>query len=390
MQASDKINYSAIGQQPESALNFDEPEERCQCWDKKWFAALVVLAWVLIVGSALLIYISYTQWDQCSADYIKSKDEYNDLQLQLKTLNETAEGIKSEILKVDVKIQDSKKEIDDKKLLYEELKNKSSELDKELDTRKDVLNKTKQEHQKIKKENDLFQGNITEKQEKIKKLISSIEELKRDIVVNQKEITAFKIPTFAAGGVLAAGIAYDVYTYIQLLSARAELNNLKHYSIGFNAAAKGFEDYHILLTKKGFTLERTKCFDKATMSSTEKCNGMKPTITTIITNDGFRFGAVFHEEWKTDKKNYTDARAYTFSSTVGLETIINKIDEAMIMDNNLVHFGRTDIVVTKDGSTGTAVGSSYRVPKPYNNHTFYYNGTFTVDKLTIEVFKTSG
>eukprot|EP00826_Nyctotherus_ovalis_P007641 TRINITY_DN1193_c0_g1_i8.p1 TRINITY_DN1193_c0_g1~~TRINITY_DN1193_c0_g1_i8.p1 ORF type:complete len:389 (+),score=137.46 TRINITY_DN1193_c0_g1_i8:191-1357(+) len=385
MQALEKINESGVDTKPDSALQFDETPSRCQCWDKKWFPVLVIFSWIVMAGLIALTIVSKVKWDECSDNYFNAEKEYEDLKKRVVQKDHEVGLIKVSIFEEEEKIRTASTKLNGKLDELKKLTTNHTNLEAQLKELKHTLNVTQEKHQKLKTQNDNFQANITEKEEKVKKLTETASIMKKDIVTNKYERQALEIPTYVAGGLCVVELIYNAVVYFQLLAANSELDELRHYDIAFEKLARDFENYEIFAKHK-HRVERVRCSDKKTLEDIKNCANKGPTITAITTEDGYRFGAVLNVNWGTDRKNYEDPRAYTFSDTVGLEADINDGHHAMIVGDNLVQFGETDIVVAKD-TTGTAVGKTYTVPEPYNYKTFYYNGTFTVRDLHIDTIK---
>lgn len=385
MQALEKINESDMDAAPKTALQFDEPSARCQCWDKKWFSALVIFSWIVMAGLIVLTIVSKVKWDECSDNYFNAEKEYETLKKRVTQRDVEVKHIQADIFEEDDKIRGATSKLNGKLEELKKLTTNHTNLEVQLKEFKHTLNVTQEKHHALKAQNDKFQANVTEKEEKVKKLTETASIMKKDIVTNEEERVALEMPTYVAGGVFVVELIYNAIVYFQLLSANSELDELRHYDIAFEKLARNFENYEIF-AKHNHKVDRATCSDKKTPEDIKNCANKGPTITAITTEDGYRFGAVLNVNWGIDRKNYEDPHAYTFSDTVGLEAEINDAHHAMIVGDNLVQFGETDIVVTKDG-TGTAEGKTYTVPQPYNYKTFYYNGTFAVRDLRIDTIK---
>jgi len=390
--ALDTGNSALANLQPVAPLwSVGSITEKCGCWGKKWFTIIVFASWVLLLGLIVGTIYYGTQWNTSDNDYNVAKQESDRVEGQWKVVNATVEKliqeIKTRTTELDTEkatLQQLKDQLGNMSDTYHNLEVQYGEINANLKTVTTERDKYKEENDKLKDHNSKTQAAITA-------LKAEAETLQHDIIVSEEEIKVFRLSTIVVGGVFVIGATDAVIAHIKLSSLKAELQKLHQYTVGFEGLASGYENYELLRWSKTKSVQRQTCFQctpgNCRKEDLNKCRDLNtPTITSIKTKDGYKFGAVLFEQWKTDGDSVTDARAFTFSDTLAASTTIADPTHAMLIKaDKLLQFGEGDIEVDTTCTTGSAHGHTYTVPHPYNGNTFYYNGTtFNVDSVHIE------
>jgi len=275
----------------------------------------------------------------------------------------------------------------------ERLKEQFNNMSKTYENMNTEYGRIKTELGSVTHERDVYKEEnkkLAEKNEQIKNQITNmtkrIGELQHEIKMDQEETFVFQIASGTIGVGLIGEIIDSIIAHIQLSNLEAELKKVQPYISGFNGLADSYENFEILRWKNPTqNFNRYSCFNGFAKENLKNCDGKAPTITTVHTADGYRFGAVLHNPWSSTNGPKDDPKACTFSANWGLTTTIHDPTHAMIVDDStLIHFGETDIIVKTD-RTGSATAKTYIIPSPHANTTFYYTGpTFTADMVTVD------
>ncbi len=383
------LSSSAIPESSASVVprwSVDSIMGRCRCWGKWWFTMIVILSWVILIGLLGLGVYCGIQWKNTDSDYSTAKSENERVVKELNQLTANITAIKAEINEKSKELETEQKTL---KELKEEHANKSNsyhQLEEQLGKIKSDLDATVKERDMYKDENEKLVEKNKKTQEQVHNLTNEVNTMHHQVKLSEEESNIFKYATFAVGGVLGVGITDSILTHIKLADVESKLAKLHQYRAGFEKLAAGFENYELLQWKYGKTVHRETCFSGDSKTDLEKCNDKGPTITTISTTDGYKFGAVLFQPWKSIDGPFEDSKAYTFSDNLGETTTINDPKHARVVrEDNFLQFGEGDIEIERVPKKGKAHGKTYTVPHPYTDTTFYYNGTeYPVDKILVE------
>eukprot|EP01022_Parablepharisma_sp_SALTPOND_P032475 TRINITY_DN847_c0_g1_i1.p1 TRINITY_DN847_c0_g1~~TRINITY_DN847_c0_g1_i1.p1 ORF type:complete len:398 (+),score=46.34 TRINITY_DN847_c0_g1_i1:1120-2313(+) len=360
---------------------------RCRCWGKWWFTMIVILSWVILIGLLALGVYCGIQWRSADSEYSTAKKDNDAIISEWKKINGTLDSLNKEIKEKTAELEIEQKTLKELKENYGNMSDSYHKLEEQFGEIKTKLSATIKERDKLKEENGKLQEKNKQTQGQVDHLKKEVEVMEHEVKLSGDEAHVFKLASIAVGGVFAAGAVDSILTHIKLSSVNKQLDKLHPYRAGFHKLAQGFEDYELLRWKHGKSVVRENCFQGTNKNDLSKCLDKSPTITTVNTTDGYKFGAVFFEPWKTDVGNYADEKAFTFSDSLAATTKIKDSAHAMIVDpHRLIQFGEGDIAINLDGKTGTAYGKTYSVPAPYTDTTFYYNGTsYEVGSINIDV-----
>ena len=359
---------------------------KCRCWGKWWFTTIVIFSWILLVGLLGLGVFCSVQWKSSDNEYINAKSENDKILNEWKTVNETVKNLGTEIDQKTSELNSEKSNLQKLKDQYNTMSDTYHKLEEQFGRVKNSLDAVIKERDTLKEENNKLKDKNTQTQEKIRTLTNEVNTLKKEIQTSEQESKVFKTATAGIGAVLAAGAIDSIISYTSLSTVTSNIAKLEHYRAGFPKLAEAFENYELLKWKNSKSVTRKTCFQGTNKNDLSNCVDKAPTITTITTADGYKFGAVFYEPWKTTIGTYSDAKAYTFSDTVVATSTINDPSHAMIVNlDKLIEFGEGDIAIELSGTKGNSIQKTYTLPSPYTNTTFYYNGTsYAVGSITID------
>ncbi len=371
---------------PECSSGASAAGGKFACWNKCWFAAVVILSWALLIGFLALVIFCGIRWSNSSKDYDTAKSESVQMELELaresaamKALEKQRDERKGEVAAERGAVEKLKIQLGDKTKEFEELGKEEVKLKSEIETAVKNRDHYKDENAKITEKN-------TELQNTVNQLTKEVEEMRHEIIQHGNESYIYRLSSWGAGGAFLAGVIDTAITYYNLYSVESQIQAISHYVASFETLSRGYEAYEVLSAAHHKTVVRTKCFSGTNKGDLANCVDKGPTITTIRTNDGYQFGAVLFKNWGTIIKSYADNKAFTFSYNLAAMSQINDPAHAMIVDPAaLLQFGEGDIKVDYDGVAGSTAPKTYTVPAPYTNSTFYHNGdSFQVQSISID------
>jgi len=271
-----------------------------------------------------------------------------------KKWNETCKDYENKIKETQDKISQKKIELEELQKTTKVLNEKLANVTKEEEEIKKKLNETAEELNKIHKENDELKKQILTLDEELKHLELELAKIKHHINVTNQEANTFKIIAITTASLVGIDALIDGYGHYLLASTEAAYKLLYPYGIGFKKLCESYENLMLVGNHTGKVPKRTPCYtSKSAEPDTSKCLNSTPTITTVTTPDGRRFGAVLFEKWPDVKVNHevADEKAYAFSSNHAEIAPIKpeSAGKAMIVDSfSLIRFGETDIHVLKE------------------------------------------
>jgi len=385
----------------ENAVKMPEPEKepilegkdedksfmaKCTCWGKTWFSIIAIFSWIVLIGLIALGAYCGILWKTSESDYDSAKKENTNIMDQYREVNRTIQNLRIEIQNKENDLNSEKSTLQKLKEEQQNLSNSLHEKEVEFGNLKEKLQSTIHERDNYKTENAKLVEKNKKTQEEIQTLEKQVTEMAHEVKQSAEESGVFRISTYVVGAAVLAGAADNIWTHVALSSVNSQLAKIKQYQYGFTRLCEAFENYQILKWKYHYDIKRETCFSGIIRDDLKHCNDKGPTITTITTTDGYKFGAVLYTKWTDVNGHYKDPKAFTFSSILGLTAPIKTDATAFIVDSNkLIEFGDGDISVDIHGSTGTVSQKSYNIPHPYTNVTFYYNGTtFGVQNIHID------
>lgn len=363
---------------PASDNTNPESSKASSCWDGILVKILLIFLFLGICGVATVNVMYFLKWHATENDMIIAKNELANASKVWKNWNTTCEKYtkdvkekKEEIVKERDKLAQLKKQTGNLTEIQYKLQNQTVDLNKKL-------NETIAERDAIVKENEEHKKANQALEEQLKHLNTELTETKHRLNLTEQEMSTYKIIALSTGGVVAVDALLDLLGHYWQFAAEEAYKNIYPYAVGFNALCEAFENLIIIEKYTNKKVVRTTCFNTTSSRTTENCTDKFPTITAIEAEKGYRFGAVFFEKWPNIHTSgiYQDSKAYAFSSNHAAVAEIGDPTKALyVNDTTLVHFGETDIVVTKDPREVTAVGKTYNVPSPYTPQSFFFNGT---------------
>eukprot|EP00831_Metopus_contortus_P078941 TRINITY_DN774_c0_g2_i3.p1 TRINITY_DN774_c0_g2~~TRINITY_DN774_c0_g2_i3.p1 ORF type:complete len:405 (+),score=69.82 TRINITY_DN774_c0_g2_i3:172-1386(+) len=374
------------------AYDADTKKDRCACWDKWWFMMIVVVCMVLLVGFLALTVFTGVEWGIYNSELNDLKGQNQVIQREWAIVNASIDSLKAKIETNRQLLEQERKKLAEPQEKEKKLSDDFHIKEKEYDTLKTQYKNILDEIERYKKENKELTESNAKLNEEIKNLKTQLEDIDTQLKLAEEELKILRIVTYSIGGVFVLGTVDDVIAHIQLSNLKKESEKLYPYVAGFERLSEGFENYEIMKWSQKKKVSRTNCFQGFSKNDLSQCAEKGPWIATITTSEGYKFGACFQIPYKTWVGNYGDADAFTFSHAHGLiaPIIHDESYEAFVVDNdNLLHFGKNDIVIPLAQHTGTLAKTSYDIPYPYSGADFYYNGTsFTASSISIDLIKT--
>eukprot|EP00830_Metopus_es_P013822 TRINITY_DN3485_c0_g1_i2.p1 TRINITY_DN3485_c0_g1~~TRINITY_DN3485_c0_g1_i2.p1 ORF type:complete len:343 (-),score=91.72 TRINITY_DN3485_c0_g1_i2:14-1042(-) len=326
---------------------------------------------------------------------IVARDQNTHIETEWKKVNSTLQELEQSIKTTTIELESERKVLKDLIEKEANLSKKFHEKELEFAEVKKSLDETTKERDEYKKQNGILKDDNEKMTKDIKNITAEIEGMKHKIKMDDEEIGVIKIATYAIGGVFVLGTIDDALAHYQLWNIQAEIKKIYPYIAGFDQMSQAYENYELVTWHYKQSLTRSQCFSGFDRNMLEACKDKKPTITTITTSDGYRFGCVLNEGWLINLGKMNDPKAFTFSDAHGVIAKIEDAQNAMIVDPNyLLQFGNGDIQIASSGA-GKINGKSYHIPYPFSNSTFYINGTtfhassITIDYITVCLLYTS-
>jgi len=219
-------------------------------------------------------------------------------------------------------------------------------------------------------------------------LVYEKEEIDIWLKKNRTELNKWKI---ISGAGLIIGIIdsfAEIRAHTVLTQKKIDLIITEKAHHAFNLLTPQFEEYNFLTQQTGAHVLRETCFHNSHKNDLKNCTNLEPTLTTIMTNQGFVFSIFMNIAWRVDPGEYSDANMMAFSINNAKSASIKDTykDKAFVVNSeSLINFGHGSLVIAADGRNGTARGDAFNIPTPLHNENFFLNGTVEFEVLDLKI-----
>ena len=362
-------------------------DSKPSCWGSTLFKVIVVLSWVVALGLVALWLFCLIKGNAVMTDTDKARGESEAVKSQWRAANDTIKGLDKDIQDRQDEIAKLQKTLQDLQALNITLTGNYTDLQRQNQTVREDIKTVTAQAEALAKENTDLQNSIDHAKGLIQHLHTEIADNQQRIKGLTAEEPVYQLTAAVLGGAFLLVAADDVIARFQLSNVEKAIAQVEPFTRSFHTITLGYENSAAMRWHSGKSVVRNACYETSLgFQSPSLCIDKAPTITTIKTKSGFKFGGVLFAPWPGTNKAQSDNRAFTFSDTHGAVAPINQNEPVAIkgLSGDSFQFGDQDIVVNPPSNT---VGQkSFNIPAPYSATTFYVNGTsFEIQKLRIEV-----
>ena len=357
-------------------------------WKKFFdFRILVVFSWLILLIIAIMCIYTGASWSSTSSEVesFNNRIQKNKIGLD-KTLQEK-QNLLNKLSNITDELSKTRQESSEWKAKNGEIQGKIDTITKDIANLENSLKDVQRDLEQVK---GIHSGLVNEDnrlQKELSDATKTLEEVKAQFTLVSKTLAKWKMAS-GFGFIGTAFFAlYDFSVNARLWQSREELNQTQAMQQAFPLLSPKFENYAFWKSTVSASVHRTECFRGRNKADLKRCVGQAPTLTTITTNSGYKFGVLLTMPWTTDYGGYEDTKAFAFSDNHAEIAQVKKDESSFVVNaQTLIQFGKSDIVISLDGRTGTARAESFNIPSGYNRDYFFHNGyQFSVKEVVVEV-----